>query len=111
MGQFSGTFYSKGKTTTHPVYVVRELKTNLFGLPVITALRLAIRIDSTTSEGAETANYYKKQFPSLFTGLGNLKLRLHEAQDGRERTQRVPTFAQWARNCVYTSSPIFVEFV
>ena len=59
VGQFCGTFYSKGKTTTQPVYVVRELKTNLLGLPVITALRLAIRIDSTTSEGAETTNYYK----------------------------------------------------
>ena len=72
IGQFSGKFYCKGKTTTQPVYVIRGLKSNLLGLPAITALKLAIRVNTTTTEPAEVMDNHKKQFPSLFKGLGNL---------------------------------------
>ena len=72
IGQFSGKFYYKGKTTTQPVYVIRGLKSNLLGLPAITALKLGIRVNTTTTEPVEVMDNYKKQFPSLFKGLGNL---------------------------------------
>ena len=47
IGQFPGKFSHKGKAATQPVFVVRGLKSNLLGLPPITALRLAIRLDNT----------------------------------------------------------------
>ena len=49
--------------------MVDHLQRNLLGLPTITALQLAIRMDSletTTTEG------WKRKFPQLFTGLGTL---------------------------------------
>ena len=48
MGQFQGHFVYKTRTTSQPVYVVDGLKTNLLGLPTITALNLAARIDAFT---------------------------------------------------------------
>ena len=67
IGQFPGKFSHKGTAATQPVFVIRGLKSNLLGLPAITALRLAIQLDTT-----ETTEDYLKQFPSLFEGLGNL---------------------------------------
>ena len=61
-GQFTGSLRCKSNTITQPVFVVKVLKMNLLGLPAITALRLAVRIDSTV----------KERFPSVFQGLGNL---------------------------------------
>ena len=48
IGQFQGYFVYKTRTTSQPVYVVDGLKTNLLGLPTITALNLATRIDALT---------------------------------------------------------------
>ena len=47
IGQYPGKFSHKGKAATQPVFVVRGLKSSLLGLPAITALRLAIRLDNT----------------------------------------------------------------
>ena len=66
LGQFKGTFSHKGTTTQQQVYVVDKLKRNLLGLPTITALNLAARIETTTQEDIP------KQFPKVFQGLGNL---------------------------------------
>ena len=41
----------------------------------------------------------------------HIKLPLHDAQDGWGRTQHVFSVSRWARNCVYTSSPVFVKFI
>ena len=49
LGQFTGTLSSKDKQANEPVYVIRGLRTNLLGLPVITALKLVARIDATSS--------------------------------------------------------------
>ena len=49
-------------------FVVDGLKTNLLGLPAITALSFAVRVDTTTD--AETA--IELQYPTVFHGLGNL---------------------------------------
>ena len=69
VGQFKGTFTHKGKQSQQQVYVIKGLKTNLLGLPAITALNLAARID-TAAQDAE--NDIRKQFPKVFEGLGNL---------------------------------------
>ena len=55
------------------VFVVKELKTNLLGLPAITALNLAARLDSTTSSDL----HIHERFPKLFKGLGNLGEEFH----------------------------------
>ena len=49
------------------------LKTNLLGLPAITTLGLAIRIDATDTDTiSEATADVAKQFPAVFQGLGNL---------------------------------------
>ena len=73
----SGEMFShKGKTVQQQVFVVDGLKTNLLGLPAISALGLAIRVDATETDTpiatAEIPKDIMEQFPSLFQGLGNL---------------------------------------
>lgn len=59
LGQFTGTFSHKNNTITHQVFVVRKLVNNLLGLPAITSLKLAARVDSLScaKEGG------KRNFP------------------------------------------------
>ena len=68
LGKFEGKLAYDNKLTIQPVYVVNKLKMNLLGLPAITSLNLATRVDSV--------EYYSKgimeKYPSLFNGLGNL---------------------------------------
>ena len=72
IGEFQGKFAYDSKSVTQPVYVVKGLRNNLLGLPAIMDLQLVIRVDETKAQSAVTTDDYKKQFPSLFTGLGNL---------------------------------------
>ena len=58
-------------SSTQQIFVVRGLNVNLLGLPAITALRLAVRLDSTTSHN-DYDTLVKDTFTSLFEGLGNL---------------------------------------
>ena len=53
--------------------VVTGLETNLLGLPAITVLNLATRVDSATS----TSTDIQEKFPRVFKGLGNLR-KLYE---------------------------------
>ena len=69
IGQFQGHFVHRAKQTSQAVFVVKGLKTNLLGLPTITTLNLAVRVDSITDIPEQDI---LKQFPSLFQGLGNL---------------------------------------
>ena len=73
-GQFLGTLSYKGKEVKQRVFVVNGLKTNLLGLPAITALSLAVRTDAVETETQQRADEadIKKQFPSVFQELGNL---------------------------------------
>ena len=68
IGQFWGTFFHKNKEVKQLTYVVEGLKTNLLGLPAITALELAVRVDSAT----EPTTDIQHRYPSIFQGLGNL---------------------------------------
>ena len=69
IGQFQGHFVHRTKQTSQSVFVVEGLKTNLLGLPTITALNLAVRVDIITNISEKNI---PKQFLSLFQGLGNL---------------------------------------
>ena len=48
------------------IFVIKDLKSNLLGLPAITALNLAVRLDNTYTSLVEDS------FPAVFKGLGNL---------------------------------------
>ena len=69
MGQFQGDLKYHGKESKQTVYVVKGLKTNLFGLPAIMDLNLVALIGETNTTHADTIY---DQFPSLFQGIGNL---------------------------------------
>ena len=68
-GQFRGKLAIGQKTSTETIYVIRGLKTNLLGLPAITSLKLASRIDTTINLDHTPP---QQAFPKLFTGLGTL---------------------------------------
>ena len=71
LGHFLGHLSSGGREANHKVFVVNNLKTNLLGLPSISALNLAARIAGTSCE-PRTEESIKKEFPTVFQGLGNL---------------------------------------
>ena len=68
IGQFTGHFTHRNRIVQQPTYVVDGLKTNLLGLPTITALELAAGVNATAEANAEVQD----RFPSVFQGLGNL---------------------------------------
>ena len=68
LGMFTGTFKNNTASCKLHVYVVKDLKTNLLGLPAITALNLVARIQSISSSKESIMSRY----PELFTGLGTL---------------------------------------
>ena len=73
LGQFQGKISYRGVDVMQNIYVVEGLKINLLGLPAITALNLAVRVDATESTTpTSTKTEIEKQFPSLFRGLGNI---------------------------------------
>ena len=68
VGQFMGKLSHRGRKSQRQVFVVEGLKNNLLGLPAITALHLAARVDTSSSE----TDIYRC-FPKVFKGLGNLR--------------------------------------
>ena len=68
LGQFTATLAHQQNSAVQTVYVVQGLKTNLLGLPAITALNLLCRLGTVT---CGTASIHKA-FPTLFKGLGTL---------------------------------------
>ena len=54
-------------TSLQPVFVVRDLKNNLLGLPAIVALQLIHKVSSVKTE-----DDIRKMFPKVFSGLGML---------------------------------------
>ena len=61
-----------GRSSKQQVFVVDGLNNNLLGLPAITSLKLAKRLDETVTTAAISSAEILKRFPKLFTGLGNL---------------------------------------
>ena len=73
VGKFTATLSHKDKSSQQQVYVVEG---NLLSLPAITALNLIARLDATANTRKEPAALYdvqiRKNFPTVFNGLGNL---------------------------------------
>ena len=68
LGQFRGTLMYQQHSSTQIIFVIRGLKTNLLGLPAITALQLLHRVDATQASTCDI----RERFRSVFHGLGNL---------------------------------------
>ncbi len=68
VGELTVILSYKQTSSPQQVFVVRGLKRNLLGLPAITALNLAARLDSTI----DYKTLIEESFPSIFQGLGNL---------------------------------------
>ena len=68
IGQFVATLKTDERVSKQSIFVVRGLKSNLLGLPAITALQLINWISATQIDGASI----EKKYPELFSGLGNL---------------------------------------
>ena len=62
------TLQYKDRSSPQTVFIAKDLKTNLLGLPTITALKLTARIDVIIDYHAMIA----ESFPTVFQGLGNL---------------------------------------
>ena len=68
VGQFSGNLSCKGRYTRQHIFVIDNLRTNLLGLPAITALNLVTRVQAITGGKLNV----QQRFPRIFQGLGNL---------------------------------------
>ena len=66
MGQFHETLHHGQNSSEQQIFVIKDLKSNLLGLPAITALSLAVRLDAAYTTLVEDS------FPTVFQGLGNL---------------------------------------
>ena len=78
LGQCQMDFSHKKASSNQQVYVVKELRSNLLGLPAIKALNLAVRLDETTTTVTPLSSaYIHKQFEKVFQGLGNLGEEYH----------------------------------
>lgn len=64
IGRFWGEFSYKDRVAKQLTFVVDGLKTNLLGLPAITALGLAVQADVTTEDKTDI----QEQFPHFFKG-------------------------------------------
>ena len=69
MGRLNATLASTNHKCNHEVYVIKQLKHNLLGLPAIKELQLLAQIDHISLNHSSIIN----KFPKLFTGLGTFK--------------------------------------
>ena len=67
LGEFPGVLKFKGIRVKQKVYVIEGLKNNLLGLPAVTSLEIAVRVD--TFEDPSTG--IRNKYPTVFTGHGN----------------------------------------
>ena len=67
LGHFEAQLCHQKASVRQQVFVVQGLKSDLLGLPAITALNLAVQVDATTRD-----TELKEKFPAVFHGLGNL---------------------------------------
>ena len=70
---FTGKITRKEQSVCSTIYVVKGLKTNLLGLPAITALNIVARVDTIDKGFIESQKeIVLHKYPDLFRGLGNL---------------------------------------
>ena len=70
IGSLTVTMSQRQHECQQDIFVVKQLKHNLLGLPAIKALYLLAIVDNV---GDDPAGSIKQQFPNLFTGLGTLQ--------------------------------------
>eukprot|EP00731_Ephydatia_muelleri_P017063 Em0010g161a len=68
IGQFTGIVSHKELHSQQTIFVIKNLKTNLLGLPALHALKLIARMDSVK----EYEESIQRNYPQLFTGLGTM---------------------------------------
>ena len=68
VGQFTGCFQYQSIFCKLHVFVVKDLKINLLGLPAITALNLLARVQHIS----DSKEVITKRYPKVFHGLGTL---------------------------------------
>ena len=71
VGEIDANLSYKQSSSRQQIFVVKGLDRNLLGLPAITALKLAARLDNTNF-GRDYESLVKESYPMLFQGLGNL---------------------------------------
>ena len=73
LGQFTGKLTLKEQSVCSTIYVVKGFKTNLLGLPAITALNIVARVNTIDEGSIESQKgIVLCKYPDLFRGLGNL---------------------------------------
>ena len=68
IGQFTGILSHNKLHSQQTIFVIKNLKTNLLGLPALHALKLIARMDSVK----EYEESIQRNYPQLFTGLGTM---------------------------------------
>ena len=77
-GKFISTLAYKERAVQQPVYVVKGLQKDLLGLPAITGLNLAVRVDRAQTPNPVLSSSIRKsleerlgeKYPRIFKGLG-----------------------------------------
>ena len=76
LGSFTTDLSYKQQTSRQEVFVVRELKSNLLGLPAIMALQLLAKVESLHDEAAAIRSKFRQLFQGLGTMKGEYEIRL-----------------------------------
>ncbi len=71
LGQFTGRLAYNNKVTNQIIFVVKNLHTNLLGLPAISALSLLRRVEVAVTTEITEKEMITEQLSSLFNGLGS----------------------------------------
>ena len=78
LGQFTGTLTVNQNSANQTIFVVKDLRSNLLGLPAILALNLVTRV---TEVSEDYSSIVQKKYPRVFTGLGTMQgvytIKLH----------------------------------
>ena len=70
LGQFSGTLSANQYTYKQTIFVVKNLRSNLLGLPAILALNLVVRVAEVSED---YSSVIMQKYPKVFTGLGTMQ--------------------------------------
>ena len=70
LGQFSGTLSTNQCTSKQTIFVVKNLRSNLLGLPAILALNLVVRVAEVSED---YSSVIMQKYPKVFTGLGTMQ--------------------------------------
>ena len=70
LGQFTGTLSTKTCTYKQIIFVMKDLRSNLLGLPAIFTLNLIVRVAEVSKD---YSSVIQKKYPKVFTDLGTMQ--------------------------------------